>query len=631
MSLLIFENIVKEYNNRILLNGVNLRVEKGERLALIGPNGAGKTTLLKIAMGIETCDSGRVIISRGTKVAYLSQDMKETRGEGKDGDNTPLNYEKVALMEQKLRVLEKEMADMHEGDSEDNYRKIFAEYSRILENYEAMDGYNIENKIKKILLGLGLKQEALTTSLNKLSGGEKMRVMMARILLQEPDLMILDEPTNHLDIQATEWLEDFLKRYDGGVIYVSHDRYFLDSTATRVAELDYGTLAERSGSYTSFMEQKSIMREHLLKEQKRLEQKLRRENTIIQELKSMRRISAWKSREHLAEREREDQSARLKALKDKEHLKKVEGPKVSFKKVKHVSNDIAWAEKLKKYFGEITLFSGADFHIRGGERVAIIGPNGCGKTTLINMLLGKDKEYQGFIRLGEWVKYSYLGQEILFDYEQRNMIEEILTRRDMKEREVRDHLAKFQFYGDEIYKTISVLSGGEKMRLYLACIMLEEPDCLILDEPTNHLDVPARDSIEKALSEFSGTIIAISHDRYFLTHCINKILEISNFKIMTYEGNYDYYKSVKFPPVVAEDTKHQIENKKQLSSVRERTEPRLSVNSSQVEIEIICLEENIKKLEDGFTSLTSAEEYIEYDKLTRELNRLYSLWESLTG
>lgn len=631
MSLLIFENIVKEYNNRILLNGVNLRVEKGERLALIGPNGAGKTTLLKIAMGIETCDRGRVIISRGTKVAYLSQDMKEIRGEGKDEDNTPLNYEKVALMEQKLRALEEEMADMPEGDSEDNYRKIFAEYSRILENYEAMDGYNIENKIKKILLGLGLKQGALTTSLNKLSGGEKMRVMMARILLQEPELMILDEPTNHLDIQATEWLEDFLKRYDGGVIFVSHDRYFLDSTATRVAELDYGTVTERSGSYTSFMEQKSIMREHFLKEQKRLEQKLRRENTIIQELKSMRRISAWKSREHLAERERADQSARLKNFKEKEHLKKVEGPKLSLKKIKHVSNDIAWGEKLKKSFGEIMLFSEAAFHIRGGERVAIIGPNGCGKTTLINMLMGKDKEYQGFIRLGEWVKYSYLGQEILFDYEQRNMIEELLARRDMKEREVRDHLARFQFYGDEIYKTISVLSGGEKMRLYLACIMLEEPDCLILDEPTNHLDVPARDSIEKALSEFRGTIIAISHDRYFLTHCINKILEISNYKIMTYEGNYDYYKSAKFPSVVAEDTKHQIENKKQLSSVRERTEPRLSVNSSQVEMEIICLEENIKRLEDGFTSLTSGEEYIEYDKLTRELNRLYILWESLTG
>jgi ATP-binding cassette, subfamily F, member 3 len=634
MSLLTFENIVKEFNNRTLLKGVNLRVEKGEKLALIGPNGAGKTTLLKIAMGMELCDSGRVIISRGAKVAYLSQDMKEIKNEDNKEDSTALNYEKIAHMEQKLRSLENKLANMNEQCNEDSYRRLLAEYSRLLESYEAMDGYNIENNIKRILVGLGLRQEALTTPLYKLSGGEKMRVMMARILLEEPDLMILDEPTNHLDIQATEWLEDFLKKFEGGVIFVSHDRYFLDHTATRIAELENGTITERSGSYSSFMEQKSIMREHLLKEQKRLEQKLRRENDIVQELKSMRRISAWKSREHLANKKKEEQSARLIELKEKEHLKRAEGPKIAFKKLKHVSNDIAWADNLKKSFQEITLFNGLSFHIRGGERVGIIGPNGCGKTTLINMLLGKDNDYEGFIRLGEWVRYSYLGQEILFQNEERNILEELLARKDMKEAEAFQHLARFQFYGDELYKSIRVLSGGEKMRLYLSCIMLEEPDCLILDEPTNHLDVPARDSIERALSEFRGTIIAISHDRYFLTHCINRILEISNYSIQSYEGNYEYYRNMKYG-LNEEGKKMQIEKKNKTAQSVNRTSDyknkKQSISSIQVEAEIILLEEKIKTMEERFNTATPAEEYSEYDRLVKEVSTLYSLWEDLSG
>jgi ATP-binding cassette, subfamily F, member 3 len=635
MSLLTFENIVKEFNNRTLLKGVNLRVEKGEKLALIGPNGAGKTTLLKMAMGMEVCDSGRVIISRGAKVAYLSQDMKEIRNEDKAEEHTALNYEKVAHMEQKLRSLENKLANMSQQCNEDSYRRLLEEYSRLIESYEAMDGYNIENKIKKILMGLGLKQETLTTPLYKLSGGEKMRVMIARILLEEPELMILDEPTNHLDIQATEWLEDFLKKFEGGVIFVSHDRYFLDRTATRIAELEDGTITERSGSYSSFMQQKSILREHLLREQKRLEQKLRRENDIVQELKSMRRISAWKSREHLAKRKKEEQSARWSELREKEHLKKADGPKIAFKKIKHVSNDIAWADNLKKSFQEITLFSGASFHIRGGERVGIIGPNGCGKTTLINMLLGKDKVYEGFIRLGEWVKYSYLGQEILFENEERNMMEELLARKDMKEAEVFKHLARFQFYGDEVYKSIRVLSGGEKMRLYLSCVMLEEPDCLILDEPTNHLDVPARDSIERALKEFSGTIIAISHDRYFLTHCVNRILEISDCRIQCYKGNYEYYRNIKFGLGQEDEKILKSEKKSQavqpVGKVSGSQAKKQSINPVQVEAEITLLEEKIKSMEEGFNLHTPAKEYSEYDKLVKQVEELYSLWQELSG
>ncbi|MFZ5596116.1 MAG: ABC-F family ATP-binding cassette domain-containing protein [Bacillota bacterium] len=635
MSLLALENVVKEYRNQCVLNGVSLRVERGERVALVGPNGAGKTTLLKIAMGLESSDGGSVTLARNIKVGHLSQDLKDVEsGESESGAEAAFHYEKVYRLERKLRDLEKQMDEQRKDSGSALYKKLMEEYSRLLLRYEAMDGYTIETRIRKILVGLGLRHETLGTPLNRLSGGEKMRVLVARILLEEPDLLILDEPTNHLDIHATEWFESFLKKFRGGILFVSHDRYFLDRVATRVAELEGGVLSVRSGNYSNYIQHKKQLGRYVINEQKRLRWTIRKANETIQGLKGRGNTRAVKSREKEIKKLNNQLKTSLQAVKRQEHLHRADGPRIKFKKIRHVSKDIAWADNLKKSFGGVTLFSGACFHIRGGEKVGIIGPNGCGKTTLINMLLGKDRDYEGFLRLGEWVKYSYMGQEVLFENDDMTMLDLIMSRGDMQREQALNYLARFQFYGDETDKRIGVLSGGERVRLYLACVMLEDADCLILDEPTNHLDIPARDAVEAALREFKGTIIAVTHDRYYLNNCVGKILEIENGKISTFEGNYDLYRQVKYG---VEEEKEEKGTRPAGAAVKKtvnkKTNPVKKENPEKVrrEIEdrIMNLEARIKEMEGLFGITTPVEVYKEYDQLLKEVDMLYDRWSGL--
>ncbi|MDX9872898.1 MAG: ABC-F family ATP-binding cassette domain-containing protein [Clostridia bacterium] len=638
MSLLNLENIVKEYRNQTVLNGVSLRVEKGERLALIGPNGAGKSTLLKIALGLETPDSGNVVSAKNSKIGYLSQDLQDVESSEDKDTEIALHYEEVYRLEKKLRALEAQMAEPGRDASSEAYRELMKAYSRLLLRYEAMDGYTIETKIGRILMGLGLRRENLNTPLARLSGGEKMRVTIARILLEEPDLLILDEPTNHLDIKATEWLESFLKKFTGGILFVSHDRYFLDKVATRIAELENGSLIIRSGSYSNFMEQKKLQAQFGHSEQKRLQLALKTNKAILQTLKSHRNISAVRSREKQAQRLEEELKAG-RGQKSGAHFPRKTGPKIAFKKIKHLSKDIAWAENLTKRFGPVTLLQGAGFHIRGGDRVGIIGPNGAGKTTLLKMMLGQDTDYTGIIKIGGWVKYSWMGQEIIFENEHLTMLQLLLSYKEISEREARDYLSRFEFYGDAADKKVEVLSGGEKVRLYLACMMLDEADCLILDEPTNHLDVPARNAFEAALQSFQGTIIAVTHDRFYLTHCVDRILEVDNGIITTYEGNYDFYKQIKYGPA-EEDNEECIEEKpKAENSKRAQRVERAKDNAAgrkadqerlALEARIISLEERLKELESAFDPATPVETYREYDELLQEAERLYSQWDALT-
>lgn len=632
MSLLVLNNIVKEYRNRVVLGGASLRIEKGERVALIGPNGSGKTTLLRIAAGVENCDGGEVIIARGVKMGYLTQDLGEIDTDGSVFNKTALYHEEVGRIRQKIRNLEKRMAEPALMDNPEEYNAVVSEYSRLLNRYESLDGYTIEVKIKTMLLGLGLKEEALTLPLKLLSGGEKMRVALARILLEDPDLLLLDEPTNHLDIEAVEWLEGFLKKFSGGVLVVSHDRYFLDQVATRVAELGNGTIVERSGNYSTFMEQKNRMMEFARKEQFRLRQEIKRETAVAQQLKSTRKISAWKSRLKTVERLQKELNVNLKGMKEQHHLYHTAAPRLSFGDIKHTSAEIAMAKGLEKSFGDSRLFSEVNFLIKGGEKVGIIGPNGCGKTTLVNILLGKDKDFKGSARLGEWVRYGYLGQEVDFEDESCTILEELLSVKEMAEDAARDYLARFQFYGDEVDKKIEVLSGGERVRLYLGCMMLENPDCLILDEPTNHLDVQARDALESALLEFKGTVIAISHDRYFLNRCINRILEFSGGTVISCDGNYDAYKQKKAEnQAIKQDGKGsgnaapgKAPNRSRKEAAGEKAKKKADI--AQIEARITELEEKRKELENSFGKDTPPETYIEYDELIKELENLYELY-----
>ena len=650
MSLIYLENIAKEYRSRLVLNGVSLRVEKKERLALTGPNGSGKTTLIRIAMGLEASDSGNVITGRGVKVGYLSQNLSEMDGYVPAPDETAVHYEKVARLERKLRDLEKQLESIA-GESDDNrYAGLLKEYARLMERYDALDGYSVEARIKATLHGLGLKEEALAIPLSSLSGGERMRVAIARLLLEEPDLLILDEPTNHLDIHGAEWLEGFLKRFEGGVLFVSHDRYFLDQVATRVAELENGSIIERSGSYTVFIEQKEKMAEFAAREQKRLELSIEIEEKKALSLKGQskhrtRNISAWKSREKMVNRLKDKLIQNNSGFKTQEHLHGRAAPRIAFKSITHLSAEIARANSLKKVFGESVLFSGVDFLIRGGERVGIIGANGCGKTTLLSILLGKDNDYEGYARLGGWVKYAFLGQRIEFEDESRSIIVEFMSRKEMDQAFAKDRLAAFQFYGDDLNKRIDVLSGGERVRLYLACMLLLEPDCLIMDEPTNHLDVIARNAVMEALANYKGSLLAVSHDRYFLNKCVNRILEFDDGKLYSYQGNYDAYKSAKEANNKIsegyENSAGELRPSERTSlygrsrghrSIRDQHSPAKpdedpGKNRQALEKDIFILEERKKALEQVFGKDAPPDRYSEYDAIIVRLNSLYEAWD----
>lgn len=631
MSLLVLENIYKEYRNKTVLNDVSLRVERGERLCLTGPNGSGKTTLVRIALDMETADRGNVVIAQNIKVGYIAQDMVDMTGGMGGAESKAFFHEKTRLLEGRIKELERQMALGPERNSREDYERLMKSYSRLVDEYEALDGYTIEARIKATLLGLGLPEEALDIPVNCLSGGERMRVAIARLLLEEPDLLILDEPTNHLDINATECLEEFLKKFAGGTLIISHDRYFLDQVATRIAELENGHVTEMSGSYTSFVEQKSIMKEFAAREQFRLKQEIKSENLLIQELKSHRKIKAFKSRMKMKERLEVELEQKVGSFKDEKHLRKRNELKLSLGAAKHISAEIAKAEGLRKAFDGKMLFDGASFLVRGREHVGIVGKNGCGKTTLLNILTGKDEDFDGVARLGSWVKYAFLGQEINFARPQNTIREELLDRVEMTEPEVLDYLARYQFYGDDLNKNIEVLSGGERIRLYLACILLDRPDCLIMDEPTNHLDIDARNSLENALKRFNGTVIAVSHDRYFLTHCVNRILEISDGKIVSCEGNYLAYRQSK----MAKDMgKTAGQYKAAAKADRKKSGPKPADNAqkpdrTQIESTIFELEKKLKAMEASFDKNTPPEKYTEYNELLLEAERQYGLWESI--
>lgn len=457
-----------------------------------------------------------------------------------------------------------------------------------------------------------------------------MRVSIAKMLLEEPDLLILDEPTNHLDIQAIEWLEEFIRKFEGGVLVVSHDRYFLNHAVTRIVELLDGSVVSRAGNYTNFINQKKIMSDYSLKEKKRLVREIKNQKQIALKLKGMGNISGWKSRE-IVVKKREGMLKGLNDSKIKEHLFKTAKPALSFADVDHTSKDIAEISGLTKRFGNVDIFKDASFSISGGERIGIIGPNGCGKTTLIKILLGMDNDYEGHVRLGEWVNYSYVGQEITFEDESRTMVEEILSKKEMAYSESLDYLSKFQFYGDDASKQICILSGGERVRLYLARIMLENKNCLIMDEPTNHLDISAREALEIALKKFKGTLIAITHDRYFLNNCITRILEISDFRINSYEGNYENYKHMKLKEYALDTMdKKQVKSlpHKAKSVIKPDKDKENKLKSEQIESQIIYLEQKAKEIEHSFEFSSSPEIYYEYSRLQKEIERLYTLWDN---
>lgn len=524
------KDIQKSYGIDTILEKVSFNIEDREKVAIVGVNGAGKTTVFKIITGEISADNGDMFIRKDASMGYLAQNFVIDKNITVYEEMLSV-FNNIMDMEKNLRDMENKMANVSEAE----LPKFMEQYSRLSHDFEQLDGYSYKSRIKGVLKGLGFTEEEYNKPLNTLSGGQKTRVHLGKLLLTQPDLLLLDEPTNHLDIDSLVWLEDFLRSYPKAVLIISHDRYFMDRIVTKVIEIENKKSTIYEGNYSYYAEQKEINRQIQLKQYINQQKEIKHQEEVIRTLRSFNReksIKRAESREKALEKM--ERVERPESLPDKMRLTLT--PRITS------GNDVLHAENLSKSFPDKTLFSGVNFDIRRSEKVAIIGPNGVGKSTLFKMLLGKVKYDSGEIKLGTNVNIGYYDQEQQTLDETKTIFQEISdTYPNMTNGEIRNVLAAFVFTGDDIFKTIGSLSGGEKGRISLAKIMLSEANLLMLDEPTNHLDMFSKEILENAINSYEGTVIYISHDRYFINRTAERILDLNPYGVTEYLGNYDYY------------------------------------------------------------------------------------------
>lgn len=524
------KDIQKSYGIDTILEKVSFNIEDREKVAIVGVNGAGKTTVFKIITGEISADNGDMFIRKDASMGYLAQNFVIDKNITVYEEMLSV-FNNIMDMEKNLRDMENKMANVSEAE----LPKFMEQYSRLSHDFEQLDGYSYKSRIKGVLKGLGFTEEEYNKPLNTLSGGQKTRVHLGKLLLTQPDLLLLDEPTNHLDIDSLVWLEDFLRSYPKAVLIISHDRYFMDRIVTKVIEIENKKSTIYEGNYSYYAEQKEINRQIQLKQYINQQKEIKHQEEVIRTLRSFNReksIKRAESREKALEKM--ERVERPESLPDKMRLTLT--PRITS------GNDVLHAENLSKSFPDKTLFSGVNFDVRRSEKVAIIGPNGVGKSTLFKMLLGKVKYDSGEIKLGTNVNIGYYDQEQQTLDETKTIFQEISdTYPNMTNGEIRNVLAAFVFTGDDIFKTIGSLSGGEKGRISLAKIMLSEANLLMLDEPTNHLDMFSKEILENAINSYEGTVIYISHDRYFINRTAERILDLNHYGVTEYLGNYDYY------------------------------------------------------------------------------------------
>ncbi len=530
MIILSLQHIQKSFGANIVLKDVSLTLQAGQRLGLVGVNGCGKTTLMRIIAGLETYDSGAMSISRGLKLGYLAQQGLVTEGltvlEEMEAVFAPL-----AEMEAKMRELEERMAVTRQPEE---LHRLGAEYASLTEAFERQDGYAWQSAVQGVLAGLGFTKAQQGQLSESLSGGERTRLCLARLLLQKPDLLLLDEPTNHLDLQALAWLENYLSQYRGTVLIISHDRYFLDHVCDCMAELLLGTVEQYNGNYSRYLEQRAERFESRQKAYDLQQKEIVRQEVIIARFRSFNREKSIRAAES-----REKKLAKMERLQRPEEENQV---RFSFTVRRRTGDDVLMVKDLKKSFGERTLFEHLNLHMRSGDRVALIGPNGAGKSTLFRCLTGELHPDEGTVRLGANVDLGYYDQHQSSLHPEKSVLNEVWDDfRRLEQYEVRGALGLFLFTGDDVFMPVSTLSGGEKGRVALTKLMLKKDNLLLMDEPTNHLDMDSREVLEQALSDYPGTILAISHDRYFINRFANKVAVLSQDGLALHAGNYDDY------------------------------------------------------------------------------------------
>lgn len=629
MSLLSLFNVQKSYFGRSVLTGVSFNLDKGDRVALIGENGAGKTTLLRLIMQSEKPDFGNVSVPSRVVIGYLSQHVEELC----DLDSHSLVSTELAELEDAMRQLENDM-----GHHPDN-RSLMARYADLTARYEALEGYDFPRRMQEALDGLGLTGDAVNRPLSTLSGGERMRVALARLLLRSPDVLLLDEPTNHMDAGAQEWLENYLSRFKGAVLLVSHDRAFIDAVATSVAELAMGQLTVRPGNYTHFKEIKANEQLTLSRTIKQMEKDLAHQESVTQTMLSHRKMSSYHARERVVAK----LSAELEQIKDRAQLHQTQ-LKFNFLPVQNQGDpdkQLMLADNLAIKFLERTLFDQVSFEVRGRDKICICGPNGCGKSTLLALLLGKIPSSTGTLRLAAGGVWGHMGQHVEFIDEQTTVLSELLSRFDLDEGGARSLLARYGFRDVDVFKSIAVLSGGERARLYLCCLLLEQPDLLMLDEPTNHLDIHSREILERALLDFPGAIFAVSHDRYFIDRIAQKILGFIGNRIEsfdTYESYRQKARSHALQSLSLVESSQQTAalsgsnpiNKNVLNKAQERREnARRKEILRETEQTIESLEQERTQLEAKFTQQADPKDYTRYAEVLSAIDQAYARYVEL--
>lgn len=524
------KDIAKAYGVDTILEKITFNLEDKEKSAIVGVNGAGKTTLFKIITGEISHDSGEIFIKKGIEIGYLKQNAV-VEGEKTIFDEALSVFAEVIKAEQNLRKMEQDMA----GLTGEVLAKHMEEYALLQHSFEEKDGYGYKSRVKGVLKGLGFTEEEFEKPVWQLSGGQKTRVHLGKLLLAKPELLLLDEPTNHLDIDSISWLEDFLRGYQGAVVIISHDRYFMDKIVTKTIEIENKKTYVYEGNYSFYATQKAVNREIQLKAFNDQQKEIKHQEDVIKTLRSFNREKSIKRAES-----REKQLDKIERVDKPDNLPDKMRLTLAPRIVS--GNDVLFAEDLSKSFPDRRLFDGVNMDIKREDKVAIIGPNGIGKSTLFKMLLGKEVSDSGRIKLGANVNIGYYDQEQQNFDESKTIFQEIAdTYPTLTNGEIRNVLAAFVFEGDDVFKPINALSGGEKGRVMLAKIMLSKANLLMLDEPTNHLDMFSKEILEDAINRYEGTVVYISHDRYFINRTAQKVLELTENGMNQYLGNYDYY------------------------------------------------------------------------------------------
>lgn len=525
--------IKKNYGLKNILDGFSLELKTGERVALIGQNGSGKSTILKIIAKQESVDSGTINIRNGAKIGILNQIYENEKEDISVEKFLYKSFEEILKVEKKLNKLETQMSTEVNADK---LEKIINEYGRMQERFSLMGGYKIQERFNKICSRFYINKELLKQSYNLLSGGEKTRVNLAKLLLTQPEILLLDEPTNHLDIHSLEFLEELILKYKGTVLIVSHDRYFLDKVINKTVLLENGKENIYYGNYSYFLkedERRTLAQfENYKNQQKQIEK-------MKESILTLRKFGDLAGNEMFFKRAKNIE----KRLEKMEIIDRVDLNKKSldlkFNIKKRSGNDVLKLENVEKKFDQKVIFKDANLTLNYGEKVALIGKNGSGKSTLIKMILGQDTNFQGELKLGTSIKIGYISQNIIFEDNEKTVLDYFLEGNNLSETEARSKLAKYGFRQENAFKRIGKLSGGEKVRIILMKLIQKDINFLILDEPTNHIDIDTREILEEALKEYKGTVLFVSHDRFFINAIANRVLNIEDYKIKSYYGNYD--------------------------------------------------------------------------------------------